>query len=315
MESSEIRKLLTETPLEILLARADKVRRECVGDVVHIRALLEFSNYCSRNCTYCGLTADNAKVKRYMMNASEIITAARQAFDVGYKTIVMQSGEADAFEISTLADIVKEISSWGMKVTLSCGELSYDEYSILREAGAERYLLKHECADHDMYASLHRGYTLEERLECARNIKKLGFEYGGGFLVGLPEENIQLIINNLLLLVELECDMLGIGTFIPHPDTQLGNANCGNYEMTLRCVAIARILLPNANIPVTTSLSVVGDSQLVYSAGANVVMVKVTPPQMRECYEIYPGVKNVTDIEKDRRDIVNKIENMNRIAM
>lgn len=315
MEASEIRKLLTEMPLEQLLARADKVRSDCVGDVVHIRALLEFSNYCSRNCTYCGLTADNMKVKRYMMNASEILTVARQAFDVGYKTIVMQSGEADAFDILTLADIVKEISGWGMMVTVSCGELSYDDYKVLHEAGADRYLLKHECADQSMYAKLHNGYTLEERLDCARNIKKLGYEYGGGFLVGLPDENIELIVNNLLLLVELDCDMLGIGTFIPHPDTQLGAASSGDYEMTLRCVAIARILLPNANIPVTTSLSIVGDSQLVYSSGANVVMVKVTPPQMRECYEIYPGVRKGTDIEKDRRDIVAKIESMNRIAM
>ncbi len=314
MDRIQIKRLLTETPLEELLDMADRVRKANVGDTVHIRALLEFSNYCSRNCTYCGLTAENGKLDRFSMTASEIIDTAKKAFNVGYKTIVLQSGESNAVDVDTLCDIVGEISSWGMIVTLSCGELSYDEYSKLKEAGAKKYLLKHECASEGIYSSLHDGYTLSDRIKCARDIKSLGFEYGGGFLVGLPDEDIELVIDNLLLLRELQCDMAGIGTFIPHPSTKLGGAKQGDYELTLRCIAITRLLLPTANLPVTTSLSVTGDSELAYRAGANVVMVKVTPIDYRKNYDIYPIAKHMTDIKNDRLAIVEKIERLERQA-
>ena len=312
MQREEIRELLTATELDVLLSRADQVRRSCVGDVIHIRALLEFSNQCFRNCKYCGLNVGNENIKRYSMSYDEIITVAKTAFEVGYKTIVLQSGESHDFDICILRDIVSEISSWGMIVTLSCGELSDSEYALLKSSGASKYLLKHECANTDMYSHLHDGYLLEDRLKSARVIKCLGYEYGGGFLVGLPDEDIELVIDNLLLIQKLACDMVGVGTFIAHPDTILKGEKSGDYELTLRCIAIVRLMLPYSNIPATTSLSILGDSDRIFSAGANVVMVKVTPQAERECYEIYPSNAHTTDIEKDRVNMQFKINKLGR---
>ena len=315
MNRKEIMQLLTATKLEDLLGMADKVRSACVGEVIHIRALLEFSNHCCRNCSYCGLAVTNDNIKRYCMSITDIITVAKNAYNAGYKTIVMQSGESSQIPISQLAKAVAEITSWGMVVSLSCGELVDDEYELLRTAGAKRYLLKHECADAKMYESMHDGYTLKNRLKCANSIKRLGYEYGGGFLVGLPSESMDLIVDNLLMIQSLGCDMIGVGTFIPHPDTLFCSASGGDYELTLRCVAIVRLMLPYANIPATTSLSIVGDSEKVFSAGANVVMVKVTPQDERESYQIYPTAAHKTDIAKDRENIILKIKRLGREAL
>lgn len=315
MDREYIRKLLVDTPLYELLAMADKVRRENVGDEVHIRALLEFSNYCDRNCSYCGLSIENTSLDRFMIDYEDIYTIAKKAKDIGYKTIVLQSGESRRVNVDKLAKIVQRISNLDMIVTLSVGELSYSEYKKLYDSGARRFLLKHECASHELYTKLHEGYNLNDRINCAKNIKEIGYEYGGGFLVGLPNEDIDLVIDNLLLLRELNCDMVGIGTFLPHNMTRLKDIPHGDYELTLKCVAITRLLLPKANIPVTTSLSFLGDNKLVYNGGANVVMVKITPQNVRDLYEIYPNKRKSNGMLEDRANICRLIESLGRVPI
>jgi len=312
MDRIDIIRMLTEESLESLMARADAVRYASVGGAVRVRALLEFSNVCYRNCSYCGLCVSNSKLARYTMTSSEMIDTARRAYDVGYLTIVLQSGESGDLDIDMMCEVVRTITATGMVVTLSCGELDYESYARLYEAGARRYLLKHECANDDMYYSMHAGYTLAERVRHARMIKSIGYEYGGGFLVGLEGEDIDLIVDNLLLIRELASDMVGIGTYIPHEDTELRGCSIGDVELTLRCVAIARLLLPNANIPATTSLTVAGGGKDALTGGANVVMVKVTPDDYRRSYEIYPAEQRLTNIAKDRVDIESKLGLLSR---
>lgn len=245
---------LLNTNLNKLLDMADKVRENNVGNIIHIRSLLEISNICLRNCEYCGLRCDNNNLKRYALSVQEIEALGKKAFDIGYKTIVLQSGESLHYNVYEFAEMVAKLTDYGIVVTLSLGELPYEQLKVLKEAGAQRYLLKFETADKALYEKLHKGYTLQGRLECLSNIKNLGYQVGSGFLVGLPEENNASIVKNLKLLKEFECNMAGIGVFIPHQNTPLANCNCGSAEITKKCVAITRLLLPKCNIPITTSL-------------------------------------------------------------
>ncbi|MEG2814296.1 MAG: [FeFe] hydrogenase H-cluster radical SAM maturase HydE, partial [Oscillospiraceae bacterium] len=223
---------------------ANKIREKNVGDIIHIRALLEFSNHCKRQCLYCGLNCKNTSVKRFRLTPEEIINLAIEAHNVGYKTIVLQSGEDAFYTTKILSEIVKEIKKTGLFVTLSCGEMSYKDYEILKESGTDRYLLKHETSNEISYKKLHPDSDFKTRKKCLKNLKEIGFETGGGFMIGLPEQTLLDIANDLLLLKEIGCDMAGIGPFISNPDTQLKGCPCGDTDLTLRVVALARILLP-----------------------------------------------------------------------
>ena len=236
---------------------ADEVRRKTVGDEVHIRAIIEFSNICARQCKYCGLNCNHEGIDYYQMTADEILSTAEQAIHAGYKTIVLQSGENPKLNKRWMGHVIKHIVSMGAVVTLSIGELSREDLEFYRSCGAERYLLKHETADPVIYEELHPCGTLQERVECLRNIKDLGYETGSGFMVGLPGQTPETIADDLLLLKEIGCKMAGIGPFIPHPDTPLRDAEAGSPELTKRAVALTRLLLPDANLPVTTALGVV----------------------------------------------------------
>lgn len=297
--------------------KADNIRAKNVGDIVHIRAILEFSNICKRKCKYCGLNCKNKKIKRYRMTEDEIYKTAYEAANCGYKTLVMQSGEDDYFTIDKLGKIVKEVKSYGMYVTLSCGEMSYDEYKFLKECGADRYLLKHETSDVDMYDSLHPCGNLKDRLKCLISMKELGYEIGSGFMIGLPNQTLDTLTNDVLLLRELKCDMAGMGPFIPHPETELKNALSGSTELTKRCVALARILIPDINLPATTALNVISEKEKndVFSCGANVIMKKVTPTEYKNLYEIYPANFTDTNIKKDRIKLEDQIKYLDRIPL
>ncbi len=296
---------------------ADRVRKENVGDIVHIRALLEFSNYCKRRCKYCGLNCTNKSVKRYRMSPEEIISATYEAAVNGYKTIVLQSGEDNYFTPKILGEIVKSIKKFNMDITLCCGEMDYDSYECLKECGADRYLLKHETAQNELYEYLHPCGTLQERIQCLKNIKKLGYETGGGFMVGLPNQTAKTIAMDLMLLKEIGCDMAGIGTFIPHPNTLLRDRGHGSTEMTKRAVALTRIIMPKINLPATTSLGVINDKEKVdiFSCGANVIMQKVTPNEYKALYEIYPSNLAETNIRLQRIKLENQIKELNRIPL
>ena len=296
-------------------AEADRVRRENVGDRVQIRAILEFSNHCRRQCRYCGLNRNNTGLERYRIQPAQMVETARQAWEAGYRTIVLQSGEDRYYTAQMLGEVVKEIKKTGMAVTLSCGELPFEDYAYLRACGADRYLLKHETADVQLYSSLHPCGTLENRVGCLREIKRLGYETGSGFMIGLPGQTEETIARDLLLLQELNCDMAGIGPFVPHPDTPLRDHPHGSTELTKRAVALARLLLPKANLPATTSLGVLdqGEKNDIFSCGANVIMRKVTPSSYKKLYEIYPAALGETDICSERKELEAQIRALGKI--
>ena len=294
---------------------ADAVRKAHKGDYVDIRALLEFSNVCRCDCNYCGLRASNANCHRFRMTPDEMIETAYAAADAGYKTIVMQSGEDPYYTKEMLGDIVKEIKKTGMAVTLSCGERDEEDYAHWRACGADRYLMKHETADPALYAALHPGMTLATRVGKLKYIKSIGYETGSGFMIGIPGQTSETIAKDLLLLKEIGCDMAGIGPYIPHPDTPMKDCEKGSTELTMRAVALARLILPNANLPATTALGVIdaSDKRSVFDRGANVVMRKVTPDAYKQFYEIYPAKFGKTDVQSDRIELENEIRALGRI--
>lgn len=315
MNRKELVNLLALDDFSEIYRKADEIRRQHVGDEVKIRAIIEFSNICRRRCKYCGINGDNKKVRRYRMTPEEIIATADRAVQAGYKTIVLQSGEDPGFAENELGEIIREIKKNDVAVTVSCGELSRDCLRHLRQCGADRYLLKHETADPELYRRLHPCGTLEERIDCLKTIYELGYETGSGFMIGLPGQTLETIADDLLLLKELHCRMAGIGPFISHPDTPLKGAESGSPELTKRAVALARILLPDANLPVTTALGIINakEKENAFGCGANVVMKKVTPDEYKADYEIYPAKLEETNIEKDRKVLEEQIRALGRI--
>lgn len=315
--AAELTALLAQPDFSETFRQADHVRAQTVGDTVHIRAILEFSNICRRTCGYCGLNCRNQSLERFRMTPEEMIETAQQAAKAGYKTLVMQSGEDAWFSPARLAEIIREIAKTSMAITMSCGEMPEADYALLKQAGVNRYLLKHETADPDLYARLHPDSTLEARVACLRSLKRLGFETGGGFMIGLPGQTLETIANDLLLLRDIGCDMAGIGPFIPHPDTPLGGAAAGSTETTKRAVALARLLLPACNLPATTSLGVLdaAEKDNVFSCGANVIMRKVTPDGYKEKYSIYPAAFGHTDIVAERKQLEQAIRSLGRIPL
>ena len=317
MEKKELVQMLALENFDPIYERANAIREQNMGDVVHIRAIIEFSNICRRSCSYCGLNNENKHLVRYRMSPAEIVDTAEKAVAAGYRSIVLQSGEDPYFHRETLGEIVRKIKQTGAAVTLSCGELSRNELKYLRDCGADRYLLKHETADPKLYEALHPCGTLAQRLKCLADIYELGYETGSGFMIGLPGQTLDTLADDLLLLKTLNCKMAGIGPFIPHPDTPLGHARAGSPELTKRAVALARILLPQANLPVTTSLGVLDqrEKENAFACGANVVMKKVTPDPYKQAYEIYPAKLEKTDIEKDRTQLEERIRDLGRIPL
>lgn len=274
-----------------VLQEADRLRADTVGGAVHLRALIEFSNHCRNNCLYCGLRRDNRQVSRYRMTPAEIIATAEQGARLGYKTVVLQSGEDLAFSGETVATIVREIKKLGLVVTLSIGEREPREYELWRSAGAERYLMRHETADSLLYERLHPGQSLAERVALLKVLKELGYQVGTGFMVGLPGQSAETLWSDLELAWELQAEMVGIGPFIPHPGTPLGQEPGGNVEQTCLMVALTRLALPYALIPATTALGSIDPlgREAALRAGANVVMPNLTPRVHRPDYQIYPN--------------------------
>lgn len=311
----QLRQLLEREDFSGIFERADRIRQERVGDEIRIRALLEFSNYCRRSCRYCGLNCRNPKLERFRLEPAEIVETALAAWEAGYRTIVLQSGEDPYYTPEILGDIVRKIKPSGIAVTLSCGEFSREEYQYFKECGADRYLLKHETSDPVLYAGLHPDSTLAQRIQCQRFIKEAGMETGGGFMIGLPGQTLETIAGDLLLLREIGCDMAGIGPFLPHPDTPLRDADHGSVQLTMRAVALARLLLPQANLPATTALGVLdaNEKRGVFSCGANVIMQKVTPERMKKLYQIYPASFDEMDIPTGRRRVEEEILSLGRI--
>lgn len=308
--------LLEREDFSSIYEYADSINRRIHGNIVDIRAIVEFSNYCRRRCAYCGLNSTNTKVKRYRMTPEEIVETTLLAWKAGYKTVVLQSGEDLHYTKEVIADIVASIKkNSDIKITLSCGERSEEELSHWRNCGVDRYLLKHETSSPSLYAVLHSCGTLKNRLSCLRTIKRLGYETGSGFMIGLPNQTCDTIARDILLLKDLGCDMAGIGPFIPHPETSLKELKPGSAELTKRSVALTRLLLPYANLPATTSLGILdsNEKRSIFDCGANVIMRKVTPSKYVRLYEIYPGDIKVLDVYEERRELERMLTSLAKI--
>lgn len=317
LEKEEIVQLLTEpfTLHASLFTSADRVRQKYVGDEVHLRGLIEFSSYCKQNCLYCGLRRDNKKAQRYRLTEEQIIEFAKSAKDFGYKTVVLQSGEDPYYTIDKMRHIISEIKKLDVAITLSIGEKTLEEYKAYKEAGADRYLIRIETTDKNLYTKLDPDMNWENRLNCLKDLKNLGFEVGTGCLVGLPEQTLESLADDILFFKQINADMIGIGPFIPNDNTPLKDAEGGKFEMALKVMAITRLLLPDINIPATTAMETLNPQGRIIAlqSGANVVMPNVTQGDYRKFYEIYPGKICVNDTpEKCRGCISGKIAGINR---
>jgi biotin synthase len=310
LDRDGIRAWLTEqdaAALGLLWQRADEVRRERVGDEVHLRGLVEITNYCVRQCAYCGIAACAGPLPRYRMTHDEILACARQGRDFGFGTIVLQGGEDPGLTGPFVADVVRAIKGEaGVAVTLSLGERSDGDLRSWREAGADRYLLRFETTDTALYKRIHPDLpgTVSDRIAQLLRMRDLGYEIGTGVMVGIPGQTWETLANDIWAFRDYDMDMIGIGPYLPGPRTPLAgplgaelaappSLQVPNDELTtLKAVALTRLVCPDTNIPSTTALSVLDPASGRANGlcrGANVIMPNLTPPEYRVLYEIYPG--------------------------
>lgn len=310
MDHHEILRWLKEMDEDALLElwiRADRARATNVGDAVHFRSLIEISNYCTRECQYCGISASNRAAKRYRMTAPEILACAKQAKDFGYGTVVLQAGEDPGLTAEFISELVKAIKvETGLAVTLSLGERKDAELIEWKESGADRYLLRFETSDSDLYREIHPALpgTLSDRIAMLFRLGNMGYEIGSGIMVGIPGQTWDILARDLETFWELDLDMIGVESFIPNPRTPLGSYRChelvappdrqvpNNELTTLKTLALARILCPEANIPCPNGSANIDPEkwrELGLMRGANIVMPNMTPPNYPVLYETYPG--------------------------
>lgn len=277
-----------------LFQGADTVKRRHFGSSVYLRGLVEFTNYCTQNCFYCGIRRDNKDLRRYRLSKNEILDCCETGYDLGFRTFVLQGGEDPWFTDERLGEIVSEIKkSWPESaVTLSVGERSRDSYRYLKAAGADRYLLRHEAAAEGLYSRLHpEAQRLSTRMEALENLRIAGFQVGAGFMVGTPTQSPRDLLEDLQFLYRFNPEMVGIGPFMPHGATPFAKELPGSLALTLVMVALTRLLLPEVLLPVTTalaSLNVEGREKGL-RAGGNVVMPNLSPEEVRKDYSLYDG--------------------------
>lgn len=310
-----IKHLEDEEHQQELFQKADAIRYQYVGDEVHLRGLIEFSNICRNQCLYCGIRCGNTKLLRYRMLEDELIETARKAAVLGFKTVVMQSGEDTYYTQARLCRVIEAIKKFDVAVTLSIGERDYADYKAFKEAGADRYLMRIETTDKKLYHKLNPNMSWQHRYECLLALKELHYELGSGIMVGLPEQSIESIADDLLFLKKLPVDMAGIGPFIPHPDTPLAHQQGGKLNLSLRTMALMRLLLPDINIPATTAMESLHPQGRIKAlkAGANVVMPNVTEGEYRRLYELYPGKICINDTPQQCRSCLSaKIQMLGR---
>ncbi|MCR5686823.1 MAG: [FeFe] hydrogenase H-cluster radical SAM maturase HydE [Lachnospiraceae bacterium] len=271
---------------------AGTVRDEVYGKKIFIRGLIEFTNYCKNNCSYCGIRAGNDKADRYRLTPEEITGCADSGYELGFRTFVLQGGEDAYFGDDILVPLIKDIKARhpDCALTLSVGERSYESYRRLYEAGADRYLLRHETVNREHYGMLHPGgMSWDNRMQCLRNLKEIGFQTGAGFMVGSPGQTDEDLADELLFLKELKPEMVGIGPFIPHKDTPFADRPAGTAELTLFLLSLIRLTLPDVLLPATTALATVDPKgrELAIEGGANVLMPNLSPVNVRGKYLLY----------------------------
>ena len=316
LTKEEIVEILNDNSInQQLFNAANRVRKNFVGESVHLRGLIEFSNICKCSCKYCGLRKDNSTIKRYRMSSQEIMRLAQSALSYGYKTIVLQSGEDAFFDTEKMCSIIREIKKLGFAITLSLGEKTFEEYQAYKHAGADRYLLRIETTDKKLYENLHPFMSFENRKRCLKDLKSLGFETGTGCLVGLPGQTYESLAEDILFFKEIDADMIGLGPFIPCPQTPLEKASGGTFESALKVMALTRLLLPDINIPATTAMETLHPNGRIIAlqCGANVVMPDITEGEYRQQYAIYPGKADVHNTPLEYKDkITVQIQSIGR---
>ena len=293
--------ITTEQFAPELFRRADERRREFYGIDVYLRGLIELTNYCKNDCYYCGIRCGNTHLDRYRLTLDEVLDCCKTGYELGYRTFVLQGGEDPFFHDERLLEIVSEVRKrhQDCAITLSLGERSRESYQRLFDAGANRYLLRHETADALHYAELHpASMSLEHRKECLWHLKEIGYEVGTGFMVGSPFQTTEHLIADLRFLQELKPSMIGIGPFLVHRETPFNRYSSGSLTLTLRLLAVLRLMFPYALIPATTALGTIDPlgREMGLRAGANVVMPNLSPVVVRKKYELYDN-KICTDEE------------------
>lgn len=277
---------------EELAGLANRERQRWFGDQVYVRGLIEFTNYCKNDCLYCGIRRSNAKACRYRLTPEEILACCRRGYALGFRTFVLQGGEDGWWSDGRLCALVSAIRAAhpDCAITLSVGERSPESYRRLREAGADRYLLRHETADPEHYRLLHPPeLSWRRRMDCLRTLKEQGWQVGCGFMVGSPGQGVPQLARELAFLQDFRPHMVGIGPFIPHRDTPFAQKPAGTLELTVFLLSVIRLLLPPVLLPATTALGTIHPRgrELGILAGANVVMPNLSPEQVRESYALY----------------------------
>jgi biotin synthase len=294
-----------------LFDSADRVRREFCSDEILLRGIVEFSSYCSKTCLYCGLNRFNNTLSRYRLDKDEILTTVEHIVSSGIKTVVLQAGQEDQLDVEWLKTVIEAIKKdFDIAITLSVGERNMRDYQLWADAGADRYLLKIETSNKELYESLHPDMSFENRVRCLEELKDIGYQVGSGNLVGLRGQAIRTLAEDILFFNKHDFDMLGIGLFIPHNKTQLQGEKAGGLDMVLKVLAVTRIVTRDTHLPATTAVGSIGDGNgrmAALQAGANVLMPNYTPLPYRKQYEIYPGKRCV---DEKPGDCVNCMENM-----
>ncbi len=316
--------------LSELWQRADRARRENVGDAVYLRGLIELSNICRRQCLYCGIRAGNPKPERYRLTTEEVLDCAALARKLSYGTLVIQAGEDLGITADWIADMIRRIKSeFGLTITLSLGERDDADWILWREAGADRYLLRFETSNQTLFHAIHPpapGSKPVNRLDLLMRLREIGYEVGSGVMEGIPGQTWDDLAKDIGLFGEMELDMIGCGPYLPHPDTPLGQLGAENAvpidqvsvneNLPFKVIALARIVSPSANIPSTTAIATIDPKQgrlLGLSRGANIVMPNLTPTKYRKMYEIYPNkAASYESPEQTHRTAVEHILSLGR---
>lgn len=299
LEVGEFHQLITtclkcDNTFNHLRNKTTQIAQEQFGFCVYTRGLIEISSYCRNNCLYCGLRRDNRNATRYRLSDDDILACCIDGYQAGLHTFVLQGGEDLVFTDNRLFDLITQIKHHCPEaaITLSLGERSAESYQLLYNAGASRYLLRHETANASLYSQIHPDeMSHDNRINCIKSLMTIGYQTGMGMMVGVPGQTTTHLIDDLLLMQQLQPQMIGIGAFIPHPNTPLGTHSVGDLRLTLIIIAIARLMHPKALIPATTALATLTPDGYLEGilSGANVVMPNITPQAVRSHYDIYPG--------------------------
>lgn len=278
---------------DYLVQKSHDTRMGTYDNKVYMRGLIEFTNYCKNGCVYCGIRAQNKNVDRYRLTLEQILQCCQVGYDLGYRTFVLQGGEDPHYDDDKMVDIIEAIKRDfpDCALTLSLGEKEYDSYERYYKAGADRYLLRHETNSRELYESLHPKMSFDHRIQCLEDLKKIGFQIGAGFMVGIPKQTNEDLVKDLRFLKNLKPHMTGLGPFIPHQDTDLKDEPAGTMEKTTTMLALVRLLLPDVLLPATTALGSINPKgrEQGLKAGANVVMPNLSPTNVRELYSLYDG--------------------------